>query len=103
MPVRTLVTRTRPSELVPWYLHAREKNEYIKATYIDTGNLIKTISASTDGLTQIVECIWSNKTVYNQSLKDPIINADNDVRNAYCEASGIVEESIIEVSNKKFK
>lgn len=103
MPVKTTLVRTRPSEEVPWYLHPREKNEYIKANFIETGELTKTITHSDDGLTQTVINIYANKKVYDRMQKDEIVNADNDIRNAYQEASGIVETFTVETTNKRSK
>jgi len=103
MPIKTTLVRTRPSVEVPWYLHPRDKNDYIQTTYIATGDLDKTITTSEDGLSQTVESIWANKRVYTQAMKDETFNIDNDIRQAYNEASGIVETTTVETSTKKFK
>jgi len=103
MPIKKTLIRTRPSELVPWYLHPKEKNEYIQTNYIATGDLTKTITHSEDGLTQTVVNIYSNKRIYDKMFKDNLVNADNDIRNAYQEASGIEETITTETSTKKFK
>lgn len=100
MPIRTTLVRTRSSELVPWYLHPKEKNEYIQTNYIATGDLTKTITHSEDGLTQTVVNIYPNKRIYNKMVKDELVNADNDIRNAYQDASGIVETITIETIKK---
>ena len=100
MPIKTTLIRKRPSELVPWYLHPRDKNDYIAATYIAVGDLSKTITHSEDGLTQTVVNVYATKKVYNKILKDDVINADTDIRNAYQEASGITETITIETIKK---
>jgi hypothetical protein len=85
---------------VPWYLHPKEKNEYIQTNYIATGDLTKTITHSEDGLTQTVVNTYANKRLYNKMVKDELVNADNDIRNAYQDASGIIENITIETIKK---
>lgn len=92
--ITIVATFTRPSLDVPFFVMPNELKDEFMTKFRYTGKSTSTSSTS-NGLSSQVETVFRTRLDFTEYLEDPLSETMKNARIAYCDANGIILDTVI--------